>query len=94
MTITNVTPLPRHVVWELLSTDWTDSDRADLFFVDANTGEEAIVSVWVRPHNYVAEELFVVDVEGAPIYDAEGHVESHRRRLVDEFWQQQKRWRC
>lgn len=83
----------RQPVWELLSTDWTGSDRVELSFVD-DDGEEAIVSVWVRPHNFVAEEFFVWDVEGAPIDDAEGHVESHRRRLVDEFWQQQKRWRC
>lgn len=84
----------RHVVWELLATDWTDSDRVELSFVDADTGEEAIVSVWVRPHDGYREEMLVLDVEGAPIDDAEGHVESHRRRLVDEFWQQQRRWRC
>ena len=88
--------LQRQPVWELLSTEWTDSDRVDLSFVDeaSDDGDEAIVSVWIKPHDGYREEIFVVDVEGAPIDNAELRVEAHRRRLVDEFWQQQKRWRC
>lgn len=78
-------------VWSLASTLWLDRDHVELYMVDQHSDAEALVLVEVRidlPRTAsepgYREELIVLDVEGAPVSDAD--VERNRGVILREFY--------